>query len=81
LPKFAIHPVLILSDIYAWDERPEMLPKVRAQRPDVPVIMIPLAMPKPAARRLSVVRLAPDQADRFALPRHEIDTRLDGLQP
>jgi CheY-like chemotaxis protein len=57
----------------------EMLPVVRARRPDVPVIMI-TAYGDPDTRRKAIERgavgLLPKPID-FALVRHEIDMRLE----
>ena len=71
--------ILILSDI----NRPgmsglDMLPKVRAERPDVPVIMI-TAYGDAETRRKAIERGAVGLLTKpidFALLRHEIDTRL-----
>jgi DNA-binding NtrC family response regulator len=56
----------------------EMLPKVRAERPDVPVIMI-TAYGDAETRRKAIERGAIGLLIKpidFALLRHEIDTRL-----
>ena len=56
----------------------EMLPKVRAERPDVPVIMI-TAYGDAETRRKAIERGAIGLLTKpidFALLRHEIDTRL-----
>ncbi len=56
----------------------EMLPKVRAERPDVPVIMI-TAYGDAETRRKAIERGAVGLLTKpidFALLRHEIDTRL-----
>ncbi|MEH2552235.1 CheY-like chemotaxis protein [Bradyrhizobium sp. AZCC 2262] len=71
--------VLILSDInMPGMSGLEMLPKVRAERPDVPVIMI-TAYGDTETRRKAVeqgaVALLTKPID-FAVLRHEIDTRL-----
>ena len=57
----------------------EMLPKVRAERPDVPVIMI-TAYGDAETRRKAIERGAVGLLIKpidFALLRHEIDTRLE----
>jgi DNA-binding NarL/FixJ family response regulator len=57
----------------------EMLPKGRAQRPDVPVIMI-TAYGDAETRRKAIERGATGLLTKpldFALLRHEIDTRLE----
>jgi CheY-like chemotaxis protein len=71
--------ILILSDInMPGMSGLEMLPKVRAQRPDVPVIMI-TAYGDAETRRKAIengaVGLLTKPID-FALLRHEIDNRL-----
>jgi len=71
--------ILILSDVnMPGMSGLEMLPKVRAERPDVPVIMI-TAYGDAETRRKAVeqgaVGLLTKPVD-FALLRHEIDTRL-----
>src|SRR4051794_30866707 len=71
--------ILILSDInMPGMSGLEMLPRVRAERPDVPVIMI-TAYGDAETRRKAIERgavgLLPKPID-FALLRHEIDTRL-----
>ena len=72
--------VLILSDInMPGMSGLEMLPKVRAQRPDVPVIMI-TAYGDAETRRKAIERGAIGLLTKpldFALLRHEIDTRLE----
>jgi CheY-like chemotaxis protein len=72
--------VLILSDInMPGMSGLEMLPKVRAQRPDVPVIMI-TAYGDAETRRKAIERGATGLLTKpldFALLRHEIDTRLE----
>jgi len=56
----------------------EMLPKVRAERPDVPVIMITAYGDAETRRKaISAARWAFDQTIDFALLRHEIDSRLE----
>jgi len=71
--------VLILSDINMPGMSGfEMLPKVRAERPDVPVIMI-TAYGDAETRRKAIERGAVGLLTKpidFALVRHEIDTRL-----
>jgi CheY-like chemotaxis protein len=72
--------ILILSDInMPGMSGLEMLPVVRARRPDVPVIMI-TAYGDPDTRRRAIERgavgLLPKPID-FALVRHEIDMRLE----
>ena len=71
--------ILILSDInMPGMSGLEMLPKVRAERPDVPVIMITAygdADTRRKAMECGAVRLLTKSID-FALLRHEIDTRL-----
>ena len=72
--------ILILSDInMPGMSGLEMLPVVRARRPDVPVIMI-TAYGDPDTRRKAIERgavgLLPKPID-FALVRHEIDMRLE----
>jgi CheY-like chemotaxis protein len=70
---------LILSDInMPGMSGLEMLPKVRAERPDVPVIMI-TAYGDAETRRKAIERGAVGLLTKpidFALLRHEIDTRL-----
>ena len=71
--------ILILSDInMPGMSGLEMLPKVRAERPDVPVIMI-TAYGDAETRRKAIekgaIGLLTKPID-FALLRHEIDTRL-----
>jgi CheY-like chemotaxis protein len=72
--------ILILSDINMPDMSGlEMLPKVRAARPDVPVIMI-TAYGDAETRRKAIDRGAVGLLTKpidFALLRHEIDTRLE----
>ncbi len=72
--------ILILSDInMPGMSGLEMLPKVRAERPDVPVIMI-TAYGDAETRRKAIERGAMDLLTKpidFALLRHEIDTRLE----
>ena len=72
--------ILILSDInMPGMSGLEMLPKVRAERPDVPVIMI-TAYGDAETRRKAIERGAVDLLTKpidFALLRHEIDTRLE----
>ena len=71
--------ILILSDInMPGMSGLEMLPKVRAERPDVPVIMI-TAYGDAETRRKAIERGAEGLLTKpidFALVRHEIDTRL-----
>ena len=71
--------ILILSDInMPGMSGLEMLPKVRAQRPEVPVIMI-TAYGDADTRRKAIERGAIGLLTKpidFALLRHEIDTRL-----
>lgn len=72
--------ILILSDINMPGMTGlEMLPKVKAMRPDVPVIMI-TAYGDPDTRRKAIeggaTRLLTKPID-FALLREEIDTRLE----
>ena len=71
--------ILILSDInMPGMSGLEMLPKVRAERPDVPVIMI-TAYGDADTRRRAIERGAVGLLTKpidFALLRHEIDTRL-----
>ena len=71
--------ILILSDInMPGMSGLEMLPKVRAERPDVPVIMI-TAYGDTETRRKAIERGAVGLLTKpidFALLRHEIDTRL-----
>ena len=71
--------ILILSDInMPGMSGLEMLPKVRAERPDVPVIMITAygdAETRKAIER-GAVGLLTKPID-FALLRHEIDSRLE----
>jgi CheY-like chemotaxis protein len=72
--------ILILSDInMPGMSGMEMLPKVRAQRPDVPVIMI-TAYGDAQTRKKAIERGATGLLTKpldFALLRHEIDTRLE----
>jgi CheY-like chemotaxis protein len=72
--------ILILSDInMPGMSGLEMLPKVRAERPDVPVIMI-TAYGDAETRRKAIERGAADLLTKpidFALLRQEIDTRLE----
>jgi CheY-like chemotaxis protein len=72
--------ILILSDInMPGMSGLEVLPKVRAQRPDVPVIMI-TAYGEAETRRKAIERGATGLLTKpldFALLRHEIDTRLE----
>jgi CheY-like chemotaxis protein len=71
--------ILILSDInLPGMSGLEMLPKVRANRPEVPVIMI-TAYGDPETRRQAIERGAVGLLTKpidFGLLRHEIDTRL-----
>ena len=71
--------ILILSDInMPGMSGLEMLPKVRAERPGVPVIMI-TAYGDAETRRKAIERGAVGLLTKpidFALVRHEIDTRL-----
>jgi CheY-like chemotaxis protein len=71
--------IVILSDInMPGMSGLEMLPKVRAERPDVPVIMI-TAYGDAETRRKAIERGAVGLLTKpidFALVRHEIDTRL-----
>jgi CheY-like chemotaxis protein len=71
--------ILILSDInMPGMSGLEMLPKVRAERPDVPVIMI-TAYGDAETRRKAIERGADGLLTKpidFALLRHEIDNRL-----
>ena len=71
--------ILILSDInMPGMSGLEMLPKVRARRPDVPVIMITAygdAVTRKKALECGAEGLLTKPID-FALLRHEIDTRL-----
>lgn len=71
--------ILILSDInMPGMSGLEMLPKVRANRPEVPVIMI-TAHGDPETRRQAIERGAVGLLTKpidFGLLRHEIDTRL-----
>src|SRR3984957_16626729 len=71
--------ILILSDInMPGMSGLEMLPKVRAERPSVPVIMI-TAYGDAETRRKAIERGAVGLLTKpidFALLRHEIDTRL-----
>src|SRR4029077_7336938 len=71
--------ILILSEINMPGRSGlEMLPKVRAERPDVPVIMI-TAYGDAETRRKAIERGAEGLLTKpidFALLRHEIDTRL-----
>ena len=72
--------ILILSDInMPGMSGLEMLPKVRAERPDVPVIMI-TAYGDIETRRKAIERGAAGLLTKpidFALLRNEIDTRLE----
>jgi CheY-like chemotaxis protein len=72
--------ILILSDINMPGMNGlEMLPKVRAQRPDVPVIMI-TAYGDAETREKAIERGATGLLIKpldFALLRHEIDSRLE----
>jgi CheY-like chemotaxis protein len=72
--------ILILSDInMPGMSGLDMLPKVRAERPDVPVIMI-TAYGDAETRRKAIERGAADLFTKpidFALLRQEIDTRLE----
>jgi CheY-like chemotaxis protein len=72
--------ILILSDInMPGMSGLEMLPRVRAERPDVPVIMI-TAYGDAETRRKAIERGAVGLLTKpidFALLRHEIDTRLE----
>ena len=71
--------ILILSDInMPGMSGLEMLPMVRAERPDVPVIMI-TAYGDAETRRKAIERGAVDLLTKpidFALLRHQIDARL-----
>jgi CheY-like chemotaxis protein len=71
--------ILILSDVnMPGMSGLEMLPKVRAERPDVPVIMI-TAYGDAETRRNAIERGAVGLLTKpidFGLLRHEIDTRL-----
>src|SRR6266852_6018304 len=71
--------ILILSDInMPGMSGLEMLPRVRAERPNVPVIMI-TAYGDAETRRKAIERGAVGLLTKpidFALLRHEIDTRL-----
>ena len=71
--------ILILSDVnMPGMSGLEMLPKVRAERPDVPVIMI-TAYGDAETRRNAIERGAVGLLTKpidFALLRHEIDNRL-----
>ena len=70
--------ILILSDInMPGMSGLEMLPRVRAERPDVPVIMTAYgdAETRRKAMERGAVGLLTKPID-FALLRHEIDTRL-----
>ena len=71
--------ILILSDINMPGMTGlDMLPKVRAARPEVPVIMI-TAYGDPETRRKALERGAVDVLTKpidFGLLRHEIDSRL-----
>ena len=71
--------ILILSDVnMPGMSGLEMLPKVRAERPDVPVIMI-TAYGDAETRRKAIERGAEGLLSKpidFALLRHEIDARL-----
>jgi len=71
--------ILILSDInMPGMSGLEMLPKVRAERPDVPVIMI-TAYGDAETRRKAIERGAVGLLTKpidFALLRHEIDSRV-----
>jgi CheY-like chemotaxis protein len=71
--------ILILSDInMPGMSGLEMLPKVRAERPDVPVIMV-TAYGDAETRRKAIERGAVGLLTKpidFALLRHEIDARL-----
>ena len=71
--------ILVLSDInMPGMSGLEMLPKVRAERPDVPVIMI-TAYGDAETRRKAIERGAVGFLTKpidFALLRHEIDARL-----
>jgi len=72
--------ILILSDInMPGMSGLEMLPQVRAERPDVPVIMI-TAYGDAETRRKAIERGAVGLLTKpidFALLRHEIDTRVE----
>jgi CheY-like chemotaxis protein len=72
--------ILILSDInMPGMSGLEMLPKVRAERPNVPVIMITAYGDEDTKRRAiaqGAIGLLTKPID-FALLRHEIDARLD----
>jgi CheY-like chemotaxis protein len=74
--------ILILSDInMPGMSGLEMLPTVRAKRPDVPVIMI-TAYGDAETRRKAIERGAVDLLTKpidFALLRHEIETRLEDV--
>jgi CheY-like chemotaxis protein len=77
--EFAPSLILILSDInMPGMSGLDMLPKVRAERPDVPVIMI-TAYGDAETRRKAIERGAVGLLTKpidFALLRHEIDARL-----
>lgn len=72
--------ILILSDINMPEMSGlELLPKVRAERPDVPVIMI-TAYGDAETRRKAIERGAAGLLTKpidFALVRQEIDTRIE----
>ena len=72
--------ILILSDVNMPGMTGlEMLPKVRAERPNVPVIMITAYgddATKKKATELGAAGLLPKPID-FGLLRHEIDQRLE----
>ena len=74
--------ILILSDInMPGMSGLEMLPKVKAERPNVPVIMITAYGDEATTKRasqLGVAGLLPKPID-FGLLRKEIDQRLNGL--
>jgi CheY-like chemotaxis protein len=58
----------------------ELLPKAKAVRPDVPIIMI-TAYGDPETKRQAFengAEAASDQADRFETLRSEIDSRVGG---
>ena len=73
--------ILILSDInMPGMSGLEMLPKVKAERPNVPVIMITAYVDEATTKRaseLGAAGLLPKPID-FGLLRAEIDQRLDG---
>ena len=71
--------ILILSDIMPGMTGLEMLPKVKAERPNVPVIMITAYGDEATTKRaseLGAAGLLPKPID-FGLLRKEIDERLE----